>query len=102
LFGTIVCQSDTTLTLATADSRDTVIIERASTYTDVQLSFRDNAGTRGDMTGTIPAISFTGSFTGVQKLSLTLKTIGVAVMRIRLIHSGGAYSMYESEWIIVP
>jgi hypothetical protein len=73
----------------------------ASTYTDVQLSFRDNAGTRGDMTGTIPAISFIGSFTDVQKLSLTLKTTGVAVMGIRLIHSGGAYSMYESEWIIV-
>ena len=77
----------------------------ASSYATVQLSFRDNAGTRGDMSGTIPVISFThtgGGFTGVQKLAVTLKTIGVAVMGISVINGSGAYTMYESEWIIVP
>jgi hypothetical protein len=40
LFGTIVRQSDTTLTLATADSRDTVIIERARVTQAIDLQPR--------------------------------------------------------------
>lgn len=69
---------------------------------NIQLSFRDNAGTRGDQSGTIPVISFTGSFTGSKNLVLTLKQLGHVVMGLRAIDSLGAWSMYESEWIIVP
>lgn len=72
-----------------------------SSYADIQLSYRDNAGTRGDLSGTIPVISWTGSFTGTQVLKVTLNTVGRATIGIRLLHASGDYSMYESEWIIV-
>ncbi len=73
-------------------------------YSDLQLSFRDNAGTRGDTSGTVPVIAFNTSatFTGGVVLTVTLKYTGHAVMGLRAIDNGGNWSMYESEWIIVP
>ncbi len=74
----------------------------ASTFVNFQLSFRNNAGTRGDCAGTIPAIEFSGTFNGVITLSVTLKQLGAATMGLRGIDALGQWSMYESEWIIVP
>jgi hypothetical protein len=75
----------------------------AGSYPDIQISFRDNAATRGDYRGQIPVISFTGpGFSGNVSLQLTLKQYGHMIMGIRTIDSGGNYAMYESEWIIVP
>ncbi len=67
------------------------------TYTDLQLSFRDNAGTRGDAQGTIPVISWTGSFTGNQQLELVFKRKGQAVLMLRAINAAGDWSAFEME-----
>lgn len=71
---------------------------------DVQLSFRDNAGTRGDYAGAVPVIDFSaaGPFSGTVALDVVLKQFGHACMGLRTISNAGDYSMYESEWIIVP
>ena len=71
-----------------------------STYTDIQLSFLDNAATRGDAQGTVPVIQWTGSFTGDVSLKVTLKTPGKYTMGLRAV-TGGNTSMFEMEWIIV-
>lgn len=74
-----------------------------ATYIDVQITLRDNAGTRGDYAGQIPVIAFGGtSFSGTMTMQLTLKQYGHIVMGIRTIDNSGKYAMYESEWIIVP
>ncbi len=73
-----------------------------ATYNDLQLSFRDNAGTRGDYAGTVPVIAFQGLFTGAQTLSVTLKSPGRISMGLRSIDLSGNWSMFEMEWIIVP
>lgn len=73
-----------------------------ATYNDLQLSFRDNAGTRGDYAGTVPVIAFQGLFTGAQTLALTLKRPGRISMGLRAIDLSGNWSMFEMEWIIVP
>lgn len=67
------------------------------TYNDLQLSFRDNAGTRGDAEGTIPVISWTGSFTGNSNLSLVFKEPGHVFLMIRAISSTGDWSAFELE-----
>lgn len=72
------------------------------TYTDLQLTYRDNAATRGDFAGTVPVISFTGSFSGTPKLIVTLNTLGTVSMGLRAIVGGTDYSMLEMEWVIVP
>jgi hypothetical protein len=71
---------------------------------DIQLSFRDNAGTRGDAQEAIPVILWSGAFpTGLVTLEITLKTTAQAVMGFKAIDTGsGQPTMYESEWIIVP
>ncbi|MBS1914127.1 MAG: hypothetical protein JST22_19220 [Bacteroidetes bacterium] len=74
----------------------------AGTYLNIQLSFRDNAGTRGDFAGTVPVIEFAGTFTGSQTLSITLKRFGHVWMGLRGLDNTSKWSMYESEWIIVP
>jgi hypothetical protein len=71
----------------------------ASTFTDVQLSFRDNAGTRGDSQATWPVIDFSGSFTGNVNLTLTVTTAGRFSMLLRC-DTGAAVQMYETEWVI--
>jgi len=69
-----------------------------STYTELQLSFLDNAGTSGDAQGTIPVITFTGSFTGSVTLNVTLKVPGN--YRVGLwAKSGSTYSMFDMQWI---
>lgn len=70
------------------------------TYNDLQLSFRDNAGTRGDAQGTIPVISWTGSFTGNQTLGLVFKQPGKVVLMLRAINAAGDWSAFEMEIII--
>ncbi|MEO5929807.1 MAG: hypothetical protein ABIR47_07735 [Candidatus Kapaibacterium sp.] len=75
----------------------------ASTYIVTELSFRDNAGTRGDNQGTVPVISFSSaSYTGNNTLNVTLKDFGRTVMGLLVKDNAGNFSMYESEWIIVP
>jgi hypothetical protein len=71
-----------------------------STYTDIQLSFLDNAATRGDAQGTVPVIQWTGSFTGDVSLKVTLKEPGKYTMGLRAV-TGGNTSMFEMEWIVV-
>lgn len=76
----------------------------ATDVDEVLLSYLDNAGTRGDYAGAVPAIRFTGPFaTGVHNLVITLKNNGRAIMGLRTIATAsGDWAMYESEWIIVP
>ena len=70
-----------------------------STYDDVQLSFRNNAATRG----TVPVISFSDGFTGVKTLIVTLKMTGTFAMGLVSQATGGGNSnMFEMEWIVVP
>jgi hypothetical protein len=71
---------------------------------DLQLSFRDNAGTRGDAQGTIPVLLWSGAIAGATHvLKVTLKTTGQVVMGLKATDTGsGQPTMYESEWIIVP
>lgn len=73
-----------------------------ATYNDLQLSYRDNAATRGDAQGTIPVISFTGgNLTGNVILEITLKRTGHFMMGLRGIDGSSNRSMYEMEWIVV-
>ena len=71
------------------------------TYNDLQLSFRDNAGTRGDAQGTIPVISWTGSFTGNQQLGLVFKNEGHVSLMLRAITVAGDWSALEIELYIM-
>lgn len=73
-----------------------------ATYNDLQLSFRDNAGTRGDFAGTVPVIAFSGIYTGAQTLTVTLKSFGRMSMGLRTIDQSANWSMFEMEWIVVP
>jgi hypothetical protein len=78
-----------------------------TTYTDIQLSFRDNAASSGDFsggsTGSIPVASFAGNFTGAVDLKVVLKQFGRFSMMLVLKDNGsGNYSTFEMEWNIVP
>ena len=75
----------------------------ASTFDEVELSFRDNAGTRGDSAGTIPVITFGGSYTGVSVLlNVTLQRTGIAIIGLKMRNTVGSdLSMFEMEWHIV-
>jgi len=73
-----------------------------ATYTNLQLSFLYNATTRGDKQGTVPVITFSGTYTGTASLKLTLTTYGQVCMGLRAIASGTeAYSMYAMTWNVV-
>lgn len=72
-----------------------------SSYTDLQLSFRDNAATRGDAQGTWPVIQFTGSFTGLCTLEVVLRKIARVSIGLRAV-TGSTTSMFEMEWAIEP
>jgi hypothetical protein len=50
------------------------------TFTELQLGFRDAAGTRGDAQGTYPVIDWTGSFGTTQTLGLTIIRPGYYVL----------------------
>lgn len=73
----------------------------ASTYSDIQLSFTDNLGTRGDSLGTVPVIQWSGSFTGAQSLVITVNNYGRFRLSLRLT-AGAAISLFTLDWIIVP
>ncbi len=80
-----------------------IFLDLGTTATDLQLSFLDNAGTRGDYAGTIPVINFAGPIASPAKLSITLKDFGKVSMGLRMIDSvTGDWSMYEMDWVIVP
>jgi len=76
-----------------------------ATYTDLQLSFRDNAATAGDFTsggtGTMPVLKFTGSFTGAVNLKLTINGTGHTFLGMRAQDNTGATSMFEMEIVVV-
>ncbi len=72
-----------------------------ATYNELELRYRDNAGTRGDYAGTVPVIAFQGIFTGSQTLAVTLKNTGRVSMGLRGIDQSGNWSMFEMEWIVV-
>ena len=70
---------------------------------NLQLSFLDNAATRGEIGGTIPVIEFDATLSGIISLELTLKQMGDVSMGLRTITSAGSdWAMYESRWRIVP
>jgi hypothetical protein len=75
-----------------------------TTLTDIQLNFRDNAAASGDYvggsTGGIPAISFTGSFSGSLTLNVTFSRVG-GQLAFRAIDTMGNYSMFGMECVIV-
>lgn len=74
-------------------------------YSNVQLSFRNNLATSGTFlngaAGTVPVISFTGVFTGVNILQLTLLQPGVYSMVLSGTNGGSSYA-FEMEWIVLP
>ncbi|MBS1902878.1 MAG: hypothetical protein JSS75_04170 [Bacteroidetes bacterium] len=72
----------------------------ASTYTEVQLGFLDSAATRGDAQGTFPVVDWTGSFTGVVDLYVTLRFGGAFNIGVWA-KSGTNYSMFDMRWIAV-
>ncbi len=72
-----------------------------NTFTNLQLSLLDNAGTRGDAQGTVPVIQIAGSFTGATTLLLTFKAFGEFIFGLRCDTGGGTVMMYESRMRIV-
>jgi hypothetical protein len=72
-----------------------------STYTDIQLSFLNNAGTRGDAQGTVPVIQWTGSFTGDVVLKVVLKVPGRFTIGLRAATGGGSTSMFDMGWVVI-
>ncbi len=79
----------------------------ATSASDIQLSFRDNSTTSGIFqnagAGTIPVFSFPASTYGgtARTLTLTLLKTGRYPMVMRIIDSGGSYSMFEMDWIVL-
>lgn len=78
----------------------------AASYSDLQLSFRDNATSAGDYTGsstgTIPAILFSGSLTGTVDLVLSLAQLGHFALAISARDGSSNWSMFEIECYIIP
>lgn len=71
-------------------------------FSDIQLSFLHNAATHGLFRNRVPVISFSQSYTQVNILSLTLVRPGLFSIGIRMIDTGGIYSMFELKCIVVP
>jgi len=75
-----------------------------NSYTDLLLSFRDNAAVPGDFvsggTGTIPVFKFSGILTGIKTMKISLLMPGTFVMGMKAV-TGGSHSMFEMEWIVV-
>ncbi len=79
----------------------TIDIGGGGTYHDLQLTFRDNAGTRGDAQGTIPVIAFTGDVSTRFALTVTLQQAGHFNMALKALDAGGNPSMFEMEWVVM-
>ena len=78
-------------------------LDLGTSTNDLQLSFRDNAGTRGDYAGTISVITFPGSYSGSVLFEVTLKEFGHIPMGLRMIDSGTSdWSLFEMDWVVVP
>jgi len=78
-----------------------ITLANSATIQEPQLSFLMNAATRGDAQGTKPVIAWSGSFTaGTFALDVVLKKQGQFRMGFWFI-SGGAYYMFDMEWIAV-
>ncbi len=76
-------------------------------YSDIQLSLRDNAASAGDFldstSGSIPVISYSGTFTAHQMFNVTIFNLGRVSMGLVMKNNDtGAYSMFEMEWVVVP
>jgi hypothetical protein len=78
----------------------------ADTYTDIQLSYRDNGATSGSFlnaaAGGMPVVAFAGNFTGIQTLQLTFKAVGrvqLAIVAKKTYDS--SYSMFELDCICI-
>jgi len=80
-------------------SNNLPLVLGAGTYTELQLSFLDNAATRGDAQGTIPVIRWAGSFTGVVPIDLVLKKSGRFTLGLLGVDNAGTpnYSMFEID-----
>ena len=73
-----------------------------ATYNDLQLTYRDNAGTRGDAQGTVPVIAFTGgNLTGNIVLEVVLKRFGHFKMGLKGKDGSNNHSIFEMEWVVV-
>jgi hypothetical protein len=82
----------------------TISLSFAANCSGVELSFLMNAATRGDAQGTIPVISFPGSFTSAAPYNLivTLREFGQVRMGIRALDGSSNSAMFEMEWVMVP
>ena len=71
----------------------------------LELSFLDNAGTRGDSQGTIPVLHFEapgGTWTsGNHLLTVTLKRFGAFSMGLKSEAISGDHAMMEMDWVVV-
>jgi hypothetical protein len=76
-----------------------------STYDSVQLTFRDNLGTTGQFlnsaTGAVPVINFGNGHTGNKVMHLSIITPGTYSVVLVMV-TGGNWSAYEMEWIVLP
>jgi hypothetical protein len=80
------------------------------TANDIMFSFRDNSLVSGDFmdnpAGSIPSFIFpTGGITygGTgRNLQVTLLASGRFSVGLRIVDSGGNWSLYEMEWIVLP
>jgi hypothetical protein len=79
-----------------------------ATSSDVQISFRDNSVTSGNLDAaggapTIPVFQFLPTLTygGTgKKLVVTVLRPGRYTVCLRVLDNGGNYSMFEMEWVI--
>lgn len=69
----------------------------------MQISFLENAGTRGDAQGAIPVIRVTGPIlSGPQVLNVTTKNSGTVSIGIKTkATASGDIAMWETDWVIV-
>lgn len=78
----------------------------ATTFTDIQMTFRDNAASAGNFAnsanGSIPVFLWTGNFTGKVNLVLSLQDFGRYSLVLKLKETALLQSMFEMEFIIVP
>lgn len=82
----------------------TIQLTIVGNLTNPQITFRDNAASSGDFTGsatgTIPAIRWTGTFTGTATIELSLKQLGRFSMVLKA-NDTTNHSMLEMEWNVV-
>lgn len=71
-------------------------------YSELLVSLLNNAATRGDCQGTVPAILFNArTYSGPAILRVTIKKFGNFMVGIRGKDVNNYYSMYNSTWYVV-